>query len=321
MISLRLLATLAVTLAIVLPNGAEAQLQPTLRTEIITEADNLRLGDFFEPAGEHATSVVAYAPQPGRRAVFDANWLARVAHRYGVEWRPSSRQDRTVVERLSTVVTSSDIANALQDELASHGYGEEYDLSLSNPQMQIHISPDLPATVYVIDLVVSPANDRVTAVVAAPAGDPHAKRYKVHGRIHAVVDVPVPGRAVRPGEVIREADLTWTKVRRNQLRDNFLSNPADLIGQTARIPLRAGQPVRKTEVHQPAMVKKGTNVSMIFQTASMVLSANGVAMASGVRDEVIPVRNNQSGLIVEAAIVGPGRVEARLAGRSATGGN
>ena len=316
---LRLRTALLVIAALALPTPAHAQLQSTLRTEIVTESDSLQLRDFFEPAGEYASSVVAYAPQPGRRAVFDANWLARLAQRYGIDWRPSSRQDRTVVERLSTVITASDIVAALEQELGSHGYGDEYDLSISNPQMQIHIQADLPATVSVIDLVVTSANDRVTAVVAAPAGDPHAKRYKVHGRIHAVVEVPVPAYAIRPGDIVRERDITWTKVRRAQLRENFLSNPADLIGQTARIPLRAGQPVRKTEVHMPAMVKKGTNVSMIFQTDTMFLSANGVALESGARDEVIAVRNNQSGTVIEAAIIGPGRVEARVAGQPAAG--
>ena len=69
----------------------------------------------------------------------------------------------------------------------------------------------------------------------------------------------------------------------------------------------------------PAMVKKGTNVSMIFQTDTMFLSANGVALESGARDEVIAVRNNQSGTVIEAAIIGPGRVEARVAGQPAAG--
>ncbi len=292
--------------------SAELPIRPTLHSEIIAEYDTLRLNDFFEPAGEHGETVVAYAPKPGRHAIFDANWLARLAQRYGLDWRPSSRSDQSVVERLSTVITASDIVAALENELTALGFGEDYELSINNPQLQIHIPADQPATISVIDISADATGDRVMAVIAAPAGDPTAKRFKVQGRLHAVVEIPVPAYPLRPGRVINADDITWVKFRRAQLRNNMLSDPGDLIGKTARIPLRAGHPVRTTEVHAPALIRKGDNVNMIFRTETMFLTANGIALEAGLRDDIISVRNNQSGTVIEAAIVGPDRVEARV---------
>ncbi len=300
--------------------AAQDQIRPTLRSEIIAETETLRLTDFFEPAGDFGDTVVAYAPQPGRRAVFDANWLARLAQRFRLDWRPSSRKDQTVVERLSTVITASEIIDALQDELAAHGFDEHHDISITNPQMQIHIPADQPATVSIVELVTDARANRLTAIVAAPAGDPHAKRFKIRGQLHPVVEIPVPAHPLRPGHVIQAEDITWVQMRRAQLRNNMLSDPDGLIGKTARVPLRAGHAVRTTEVHTPALVKKGNNVSMIFRTDVMFLSAAGIALESGSRDDVIAVRNNQSGTVIEATVIGPDRVEAHLAGVHVTGG-
>ncbi|MEK9751649.1 MAG: hypothetical protein VW338_00345, partial [Rhodospirillaceae bacterium] len=49
--------------------------------------------------GEFADKRIAYAPQPGRRAVFDAEWLNRLAYRLQLAWRPTSRLDRAIVAR------------------------------------------------------------------------------------------------------------------------------------------------------------------------------------------------------------------------------
>ena len=307
---------------VLLPTEAPAELpvRPTLRSEIISENATLRLSDFFEPAGKYSETVVAYAPQPGRSAIFDANWLARLAQRYGLDWRPTSRRDQAVAERLSTLITASDIVAALQAELTTLGFGEDYELSITNPQLQIHIAVDKPATISVLDITTDARGERVMAVISAPAGDPTAKRFKIQGRLNAMVEIPVPARPLRPGQIIDENDITWARVRRAQLRSSMLSDPNDLIGKTARIPLRAGQPVRLTEVYTPALVKKGDSVSMIFRTDTMFLAANGIALESGARHDIIAVRNNQSGTVVEAAITGPDQVEARFGGLQARSG-
>ena len=298
---------------IIAPNvaAADGPIRPNLRSQIVADGDTLRLGDFFEPAGDYGTTVVAYAPEPGRRAVFDANWLARVAQRYGLDWRPTSRRDQTVVERLSTVITASNIVAALQNELQAKGFGDDFEIAMANPQLQIHIPVDQPPTVAVVELTTDASGERMTAVVAAPAGDPTAKHFRVRGRLHAIVEMPVPARPIRPGQEIEMDDLTWVRYRRALLRNNMLSDPADLIGQTARIPLRAGHPVRSAEVHKPALIEKGDNVSMVFRRSNMFLSASGIALEAGLRDEVIAVRNNQSGQVIEATIIGPDQVEAQ----------
>ena len=51
---------------------ASAQQKPSLKSAVIVEGQYIHLGDLFENAGKNAEAKIAYAPRPGRRAVFDA---------------------------------------------------------------------------------------------------------------------------------------------------------------------------------------------------------------------------------------------------------
>ena len=98
-------------------------------------------------------------------------------------------------------------------ELTERGFGEEFDIELSNRNLLIHIDSRLPATVGIASLSVDPSTERFNAIITVPAGDPRAKRFTVVGRIFALLDVPVPVTTLRPGETIRADDIVWKPVR------------------------------------------------------------------------------------------------------------
>ena len=205
-------------------------------------------------------------------------------------------------------MTANHIVDALHQELAATGYDKDYDVKLSNAAMVIHIAADQPATVGIAAFTVDPRSERFSAVITVPAGDPRARRYNIVGRLFAVVEVPVPTRSIRAGEVLGEDDIEWLRVRAARVRTNTVSDPAGLIGQQARRSLRAGTMVRQSDVRRPRTVAKGSSVTMIYQTAVMFLSAVGRAQETGTRGDVITVMNSQTRMLVEARILGPDRV-------------
>ena len=50
-----------------------------LQDSVVVQSKLVRLGDLFSNTGAKAGITVAYAPAPGKRALFDARWLSRVA--------------------------------------------------------------------------------------------------------------------------------------------------------------------------------------------------------------------------------------------------
>ena len=286
----------------------------SLRRQIVIDQDTIRLGDLFDgqinaAAGVNADTVVAYAPQPGRRAIFDAEWLSRLAHRLRLNWRPTTRLDRIVAERTSTLVNGDAVRETITSELAERGFGDDFDIELSNQNLLIHIDSRLPGTIGIASLSVDPSTERFNAVITVPAGDPRAKRFTVAGRMFALLDIPVPVTTLRPGETIRADDIMWKPVRARLVRDNTVTDADDLIDMEPRRALRQDTPVRRADLRRPQTVSKGAVVTMVYQTPAMSLSATGVAESNGTDGDIIRVRNRQTKLVVDARVTGPDRVE------------
>ncbi len=319
MIMKPLLALIALILAA--PALAAGAPQPSplvvLRSNVMLEGETVLLGDLFEPAGEAADTIVAYAPPPGRRAIFDANWLARVAQRFQLEWRPRSRYDRAVVERLSTRITGAEVEAELRRELVLMGFGEDHEIELSNGSLHIDIPVDQPPTVAVSNLSVDERSQRFVATVSAPAGHPQARRLNVAGRVYKVVELPVLRRNMMPGEVIDQEDLSWVRVRVAQVRTTTATEAGQLVGTEPRRPLRAGQPVRMIDVRAPLLVRKGDFVTMIYDTPAMRLTATGRALTNGSKGDSVRVLNTSTNKTIEAIADGPNEVLVVVAGRMA----
>lgn len=299
----------------------------TLRTHVTISGGSVHLGDIFDGfevprAGISGETIVAYAPQPGRRAVFDANWLSRVAQRYRLDWRPTTRLDRVVVERASTVINAEDIVAALRAEVTSRGNADDIELELSNRNLLVHIDSDLPATLEVINIATEPRRGRFSAIISVPAGDPNARRITVAGQMYSVVEVPVPTRALRPGSRIRSSDIVWKRVRASQVQNNVVTDPNEFLSLEPKRPLSAGRMVQRSDLRAPVTVSKGMLVTMVFRSATMVLTASGRALEAGSTGDFITVRNTQTNATVDAKILGPNRVEvAALRQLAASEGN
>jgi flagella basal body P-ring formation protein FlgA len=286
----------------------------TLRNHVTVSGGSIHLGDIFDGfevsnAGINGETIVAYAPQPGRRAVFDAKWLSRVAQRYQLDWRPTTRLDRVVVDRASTVVNAEDIAAVLRQEFEARGNQQNIDLELSNRNLLVHIDSDLPPTLEVVSLSTESRRGQFSAIIAVPAGDPQARRITVTGQMFAVVEVPVPNRILRPGNPIRESDIKWKRVRVNSVRNDAVTDINEFLNLEPKRPLSANNMVQRADLRAPVTVSKGMLVTMVFRSATMVLTASGRALEAGSTGDFITVRNTQTNTTVDAKILGPNRVE------------
>ncbi len=291
--------------------GAEPAGPVALHGHVLVNSDLVLLGDIFTGAGDKAKIPIAYAPAPGKRAVFDARWLSRVARAHGLDWRPAGIRDRTVVKRESFVIGREEIEDVILAALIDRGAEPGLNVELSNRMLRLHVAGDSTATVAVEDSVYEPRTKRFTAIIVAPADDPSAKRIRVTGRLIKVSDVPVLARRVMSGELIGEGDIEWIKVRSARLQRDIILDAGDLIGKSPQRGLRAGRPVRTSEVRRPLLVSKSSLVTIVLQAPSMVLTSRGRALEQGSDGDTIRVVNTHSNTVIEAQIIGHGRVTVR----------
>ena len=280
------------------------------RDTVVVTTDLVRLGDLFlNVRDEQAQTPVAYAPAPGRRALFDARWLYRVAHSHGLDWRPSGIHDQVAVERESTIVGREDVEQRILEALGEHGVDTgQARVQLSNRMFRLYLPADAEPRLDVEDVTFDARRGHFDAIVAISADGGALQRVRVTGQLHEMVDVPVLARRVAAGEVLTAGDLNWITVRGQSLQKNSILNGEDLVGLTPKRALRPGVPISAADVRRPVIVTKGDLVVIALQTPQMQLSARGQALNSGSKGDVIRVANIQSRQIVEAVVTGPGQV-------------
>lgn len=292
--------------------------QVMLRDSIVVESRAIRLGDLFDGVGDKAEKVVAHAPAPGRRAVFDARWLYRVARAYGLNWRPLTLQDQAVVERSSLVIGRDEIEGYVLDALVASGLDADVKVELSNRLFRIHLAAGSDAAITVDDIVYNPRTRGFTAVILAPTPDRRGQRYRVTGRVHQIREVPVLARRVSANDIIGESDIEWTSVRVDHLRRDTILHADEMIGKSPKSSLRAGRPIRIRDVRDPVLVPKRSLVTILLKRPKMTLSAKGRALDDGSDGAVIRVANTHSNTVIEAVVIGPHLVAAHTADRMLT---
>ena len=283
----------------------------TLNQAVKVDAAVVRLGDLFTGAGDQADVAVAYAPEPGKRSSFDARWLYRVAKAYRLKWRPINDRVRAIVSRESQVISRAEIETAIHEALIGKGADDDMEVELANRFVQMHVPGSAIAAVGIDDVQYDPRSRRFSVVVSAPADAADAKRLRLSGKLHKTIDVPVLNRRVLGGEMIKKTDVKWVRIRARRLQPNTITSEADLIGKTPRRGLRGGYPILSTSVRRPILVPKGSLVTMILQAPKMLLTAQGKALDNGSDGDVIRISNTQSSNVIEAEVIGHGKVAVR----------
>ncbi|MFM2045326.1 MAG: putative flagella basal body P-ring formation protein FlgA [Pseudomonadota bacterium] len=299
----------------VLMAGAVSADAATLRTSTSVDGTQIRLGDLFEGlSDEQAERVVTAAPEPGRRLVLDPAALGRIAAAHGLDWRPVTGADRIMVDRASQSIGPDAIRQALTDALADAGIDGDLELTLDNRTLTLHLPASADSTLLVEKVAYDGARGRVTAELVLPAA---GIIQTVSARAVEVVEVPVLSRRVMPGEVITMADIAWTTLPRDRTGSDTITTAEEMIGQTVRRGLPADRPLRAQDLRAQVVVARGAMVTILLETPTMSLTAQGRALADGAVGEVIRVANANSNRVIEAKVAADGLVTVLPAGLSA----
>jgi flagellar basal body P-ring formation protein FlgA len=115
-------------------------------------------------------------------------------------------------------------------------------------------------------------------------------------------------RDVARGQRISEDDVGYSdKAAPGRF---VISDMALAIGMEAKRGLKAGQPLQTSDVKQPALIKKGEPVKLVYVSPGLKLVAEGLAQNDAGKGESVRVLNSYSKRTIEAVAAAPG--EARV---------
>lgn len=143
---------------------------------------------------------------------------------------------------------------------------------------------------------------------------PAAPVWTLTVMVKATVNVPVvtSAQGLERGRIIGEGDITLSEQNVAQIADRFFTQPQEVIGQTVKRRLNAGQTITAAALDQPVLVARGQQVMLMIQHQGIEASTMGEALKQGRKGEMIRVRNLSSQRVVDGIVESAGVV--RVAG-------
>lgn len=275
----------------------------TLRQNITVEGPEITFGDVFDGAGDKSEQVIAPAPKPGKSVIFKAISVAKVARTHGLDWRPTSPVRRIKIQRLGTRIPFENISAEIRAALEYDMNLELFEISFASQQSNIKVGTDQEATVSVENIYVNKRSGQFTAELLAPANVESGTRFKISGKVHKQIMVPVLKNFTPSGREIREDDIEHKAVHAARLGRNAITDAALLIGKSPRRSVRAGVPVNMNNLGDPVTVKKGKLVAVVLRQGGLFLTVSGRTLEAGGTGDIIRVENINSRKVIQAQVV------------------
>lgn len=280
----------------------------TLKHAVTVTGRDIRLSDIFAGPDVGADIVVGRAPAPGKKRILGRHRLKSIARAHGLDWKPADRQSRAVITRAARLIDNDEIEIALRQVLTRLGLSKDHLIELFNRGVRVYAAVEATEPYEIRNARLDIGSGRFTASLVVTDNAEVLRIVGLNGRVYSIVEIPVPSRLLRPGEVITRGDVEWIGVRSNAVDRNAIVDLDEIIGRTPRRPLRAGASIRRSDIRAPVVVAKGSVVTIELRTRRMTLSAKVKAAENGAMGQTIRLLNTRSNLTVEGVVIGPGRV-------------
>jgi flagella basal body P-ring formation protein FlgA len=118
-------------------------------------------------------------------------------------------------------------------------------------------------------------------------------------------------QSIPRGELISQGDVAIEQVEISSDFERIIVDQIDIVGKQAKRALRAGEPLRFTQLMHPILIERGQAVTLVSGIAGIEVRMQGKALASGAAGDRILVANERSGRRLEGVVGGDGTVKIR----------
>lgn len=213
----------------------------------------------------------------------------------------------------SHIFSAQDVVAALktglQDKVNISG---DFNVNLSPGKISIPHEGD-EDTLTLQEVNFSSDQKNFQARMATTKGQEQSQFFTVSGKIEPLTDIPMLTRAITPGDIIEESDITWNKLPSNRLSQNFILKAEEIIGQTPKNRvMQPGQPISKHDVRAPIVIKRGDAVTIAYKTESMLLTTTAIAEKDAATGEIARFKTTNNNRIIQARVIGPQKAEINI---------
>ena len=275
-----------------------------LRGDVTARGDVLTLADLVEGAPTAlAARPLFRAPALGATGTIQSRRIVEAAAALGLTSLETGGRMQIAVQRAARRIGPPEIEAALK-----HGLETGYGLDPRNLSVRFDgdgptlLAPaDLAGQAAALDLSYDPRSRRVAGLVSL--GERQAS-LRVSGVVLEMREVALLARNLDRGESVKEGDLTLER----RPRDAVPADAGAVVGEVAQHTLAAGAVLRISDTAPPELVARGETVTIVYETPSVSLAMRGLANQGGRLGAVVNVVNTASQKVLQATVIGPGRV-------------
>ncbi|WP_010687234.1 flagellar basal body P-ring formation chaperone FlgA [Methylobacterium mesophilicum] len=279
-----------------------------LRGDITARGDVLTLADLVEGApAAIATRPLFRAPALGATGTIQTRRIVDAASALGLAGLETGGRLQIAVQRAARRLGPPELEAALKQGLqAGFGLDPRGVAVRFDGDSPVLLAPaDLEGQPAALDLTYDPRSRRVAGLVSL--GERQAS-LRVSGVVIELREVAVLTRGLNRGEAVKEGDVIMERRPREAVAADAQASGTAILGEVAQHPLPAGTALRVSDTAPPELVARGESVTIVYETASVSLSMRGLANEGGRMGAVVNVVNVASKKVLQATVVGPGRV-------------
>jgi len=269
----------------------------------------VRLSDLFDGLGATPDMELGAAPAPGTQITVQAPQLAAIARDFGVDWRPRSGAERSVLERGGITLPYARILEAVRAALNTAGAPADADITLPGFDNPVLPAGSHPAA-EISQIAYDPTGANFSATLGITGDGLTPLHLHIAGKAYAMAEVAVLTHHLRPGAVLTAEDISIARLHALLLHGNIPLPPAEAPGLQMRRDMGPGQPITRADVLKHILVAHNAKVRIVLFAAGISLGAEGVALDEGGLGDRIRVQNPSSRAILEADITGANEVRA-----------
>ena len=289
-----------------------------VRQNITIDGQQLLLGDVFPQANGNKGQIVMTGIQPGETRSIDKFQLLKIVNKHQLNWVPKDNFTAIKVVRTSQSIDQERLKDLIEDRIIRTANLEFDSITVK----LLLFNHELPLSVQ-NEVLYDIANFRYKENSGHFQGhvniSTEGKTYpiKFQGSVILQKKVPTLKRPLPRGTTIYAKDVIFRMEKLNNIHANTITEKEDVIGMQTTHHIRANKTFTQKDLRQPILVKTKQKVTMRLKSNHMIISTQGIALESGVKGDIIDIRNSNSGIIVSGTIISAETVEISVFGQTA----
>ena len=200
-------------------------------------------------------------------------------------------------------ITQESVEPVLRRHALQHGPWKGDNLELRVLPFAAVALPPGPVSYRVLRSAIIRSGGIYNFYVAAEIAGREAARLWVKAEIRIFQQVVVAAAPLGRQELIAAKDVRLERRELLSLVHRPFTRIDDVIGKQATRAIEANEMLSQNSLDRPTVIKRGSAIQLVYETAGLRAEAAGVAEESGKLGELIQVKNPSSGKILRGVVL------------------